>query len=102
MKYMYTTQPDEGCREIEVGIYGRPVHTTDQLALKRRGWSYSVDDLRGNSHVREAEEEGREEEDQKVARGELEALYKEQFGKFPHHKMKDQTIIEKLKASADD
>lgn len=52
MKYLYTTKPDEGCHRIN-GVYGRPVHTSEQKSLKAKGWKENPDELR--------EEEGREE-----------------------------------------
>lgn len=98
MKYMYTTKPDEGCREVSPGIYGRPVHTSHQSGLRKQGWVYSIHDIEV-THVRQ-EKEGRQEEVE-VSEEDREAwaeLYKEKFGKRPHHKAKLETIIAKVES----
>lgn len=100
MKYLYTTEPDEGCRKVETGIYGRPVHTTEQPKLKAKGWKETVNELR--------EEEGREETEEEVSENMdfdeyLRRRYEEVFGKKPHHKMKPETMQAKIdEAEADD
>jgi len=109
MRYMYTTQPDEGCHEVESGIYGRPVRTDQQGMMRKKGWSYSIDAQRGTDHVRE-EKEGRKEEvkvtdesltiDERVYL-ELVEEYRAKFGKDPHWKMKAETIRQKLEESDD-
>ena len=111
MKYLYTTQPDDKCHEVEPGIYGRPAHTTEQARLRLAGWVYNISDLKGDDYVRE-EKEGREEEVEvtdsqwkqdieDLERHDLEVRYKEKFGKPPHHKMKAETIRKKLDESDD-
>ena len=115
MRYMYTTQPDEGCHEVESGIYGRPVRTDQQGMMRKKGWSYSIDAQRGTDHVRE-EKEGRKEEvkvsalDEAIEgggyapesyRANLAEQYEAKFGKKPHHKMKAETIRQKLEESDD-
>lgn len=102
MRYLYTTEPDEGCHEIESGIFGRPVQTCDESKLMAKGWSLTVEAQRGKTDVRQAKKERQEEGQEVSAREELEKLYKEQFGKKPHHKMKDETILEKLKEAVGD
>lgn len=97
MRYLYTTQPDEGCHEVEKGIFGRPVHTSDEQRLIKKGWTLRPEDLRG-LHVRK-EKEGREEEGE--VNPELVRAYVEKFGKKPHHKMKQDTILQKLDESDD-
>lgn len=100
MKIMYTTTPDEGCREVADGIYGRPAHTTEQPKLRKQGWAYSIKDIEV-THVRQ-EEEGRKEEVEVI--GDREAWaekYEEKFGKRPHHKMKVENIRKKLDESDD-
>ena len=86
MKYLYTTEPDEGCHEIK-GVYGRPVHTSEQSKLKAKGWKENPDDLR--------KEEGREEAEEEVTE-EMAKLYEEVIGKKPHHKMKFDTMKAKI------
>lgn len=108
MKYMYTTTPDEGCREVADGIYGRPAHTTEQPKLRKQGWAYSINDIEV-THVRK-EKEGRKEEvevtnenlstEDRVYAGLVEE-YRAKFGKPPHHKMKAETIRKKLDESDD-
>lgn len=99
MRYMYTTKPEEGCHEVELGIYGRPVQTSEQPKLKQAGWSYSIDSLRGTDHVRQ-EKEGREEEREVSESMDfdefLKRKYEEVIGKKPHHKMKRETMQEKI------
>lgn len=92
MRYLYTRTPDEGCREIEPGVYGRPVHTYEETGLRKKGWSLTINALRGSEDVRE-EKEGQEETE---VTEDLVAAYVERFGKKPHHKMKADTIREKL------
>lgn len=97
MKYLYTTDPDEGCHKIS-GVYGRPVHTSEQPTLKAKGWKENPDDLR--------EEEGREEKEVSENMdldGYLRLKYEEVIGKKPHHKMKRETMQEKIaEAEAND
>lgn len=95
MKYLYTTEPDEGCHEIN-GVYGRPVHTNEQAKLKSLGWKESPDGLRH-------EEEVRQEAQEQVIRDEdLVKAYHAVFGKKPHHKMKPETIRERLDEAYND
>lgn len=109
MRYMYTTKPDEGCHEVEPGIYGRPVQTCNETKLRKQGWSFSVDSLRGTDYVRqekEGREEGKEVNDETMSiddRVYLEAVeeYRNKFGKSPHHKMKTETILRKLEEPDD-
>ncbi len=111
MKYLYTTKPDEHCHEVEPGIWGRPAHTHEQPKLRKAGWVYNVNDLKEADHgLRKTEEEGREEEKQvtdenmsiedRVYVGLAEEYYAK-FGKRPHHKMKTETIRQKLEESDD-
>lgn len=97
MKYLYTTEPDEGCHKIN-GVYGRPVHTSEQSKLKAKGWKENPNELR--------EEEGREEKEvveNMDLDGYLRLKYEEVIGKKPHHKMKRETMQEKIaEAEADD
>ena len=39
MQYLYTNDPDKDCHEVSPGVFGRPVHTSEQPKLKRRGWA---------------------------------------------------------------
>lgn len=102
---MYTTKPDEGCREVSPGIYGRPVHTSHQSGLRKQGWVYSINDIEV-THVRK-EKEGRQESEEMnqfeadQEYGYLCEKYQEKFGKLPHHKMKAETIRKKLDESDD-
>lgn len=112
MRYMYTRTPDEGCHEVESGIYGRPVRTDQQGMMRKKGWSYSIEAQRGTNHVRE-EKEGREEEVEvtyevngqpKQREPDYDALveeYKAAYGKAPHWKMKPETIRQKLEQADD-
>ncbi len=96
MRYMYTTDPDEGCHKIN-GVYGRPVHTSEQRKMLKQGWRFNPDGLR-NERQEEAQER-REEEPVDTEEDVLEdarQLYEAQFGKRPHHKMKAETIIQKV------
>ena len=86
MKYLYTTEPDDKCHEIEPGIYGRPAHTTEQASLKEKGWTTNINDLKGDDHVRK-EKEGRKEEGEV----DIDLEYERVLGKKPHHLMKDET-----------
>lgn len=89
MKYLYTTEPDESCHKIH-GVYGRPVHTSEQKSLKAKGWKENPDELR-----EEAEEVG--EDDREVWAD----LYEDKLGKRPHHKAKVETIRQKVEESDD-
>lgn len=97
MQYLYTTTPDKFCHEVSEGVYGRPVHTSEAVKLKAKGWKVNPNDLREKEteHVRHEE---KAQEDEEI---DLRALYKEKFGKDPHHKMKDATILKKLEESDD-
>lgn len=98
MRYMYTTKPDEGCHEVESGIYGRPVQTCDQGKLKAAGWSFTVEAQRGNTDVRQGKEEGQEEGQEVDDDREMwAAAYEQKFGKKPHHKMK----VDKIRAKVE-
>ena len=119
MRYLYTTTPDENCHEVTKGIYGRPVHTSQQKALLAQGWKFRVSDLE-KSYVRQ-EKEGREEGEEvsepfvnhgmidgnrKIAeafssndRDLLVEVYEDMFGKKPHHKMKAETIRQNIEDS---
>ena len=104
MKYLYTTNPDKHCHEVAPGVWGRPTHTTEQPKLRKAGWVYHINELKeaGNG-LRKDEEEGRKEEGE-VNPGGLEEedwaeLYKEKFGKAPHHKMKLENIIAKVEGN---
>lgn len=100
MKIMYTTTPDEGCREVADGIYGRPAHTTEQPKLRKQGWAYSINDIEV-PHVRQEKEGRQEEAEVDDERDVWVALYEEKFGKKPHHKTKLDTIIAKVEGDAD-
>lgn len=105
MKYLYTTTPDDQCHEVKPGIYGRPAHTTEQPKLRKAGWVDSIAKLKGaDDGLRE--EEGREEKevDENMDFDEfLRQKYEEVIGKKPHHKMKLETMQEKIaEAEADD
>lgn len=109
MKYLYTTKPDEHCHEVEPGIYGRPAQTYEQPKLRKLGWVYNISELKGDDHVRE-EKEGREESQEVSDESlsiedrvylELVEEYRDKFGKSPHHKMKAETIRNKLDESND-
>lgn len=97
MRYMYTTTPDEGCREFSKGIYGRPVHTSHQSRLRKQGWVYSINDIEV-TRVRQEKEGQQEEVEVDDERDVWADLYKEKFGKKPHHKTKLETIIEKVES----
>lgn len=113
MKILYTTKPGEHCYEVEPGIYGRPTHTTEQPKLRKQGWVDSVNQLK-ESDDGLRKEEGREEKevkrdheregkhDESVTinddRDAWAELYKEKFGKAPHHKAKLETIIAKVES----
>jgi len=96
MKYLYTTEPDEGCHEIENGIYGRPVHTAEQRKLIQKGWRLNPDAIRKEEGQ---QEERRQQEGPDV--DELRELYQQTFGERPHHKMKAETLIRKLEEADD-
>lgn len=95
MKYLYTTNPDKHCHEVAPGVWGRPTHTTEQPKLRKAGWVYHINELKeaGNG-LRKDEEEGREEGQEVTIFEEYEA----RFGKKPHHKMKAETIRQKLES----
>jgi hypothetical protein len=98
MRYLYTTEPDKHCHEVEKGIYGRPVHTSGQSKLLKAGWSNSVESLRGIDHVR-IEKEANEEASQETEVSERDvwaAAYEHKLGAKPHHKMKLDTIRKKV------
>tara|TARA_R110000803_G_scaffold108251_1_gene176507 strand:- start:9 stop:314 length:306 start_codon:yes stop_codon:yes gene_type:complete len=98
MRYLYTNEPDKHCHEVEKGIYGRPVHTSDQSKLLRAGWSNSVEALRGTDHVR-IEKETNEKASQETEVSERDvwaAAYEHKLGAKPHHKMKLDTIRKKV------
>ena len=125
MRYLYTTKPDEGCHEVEPGIYGRPVQSCDESKLKAEGWTLTIDAQRGNTNgVRKEQKEERQESeevtrehmvgvksalrenytnamvDQIEGMQDLVERYEAKFGKKPHHKMKLETI--KAKVESDD
>lgn len=93
MKYLYTNEPDELCHEI-AGVYGRPVHSSDQAALKAKGWKENPNDLQ--------KEEREKAEIIEDATDEMAALYEEVFGKKPHHKMKFATMKAKIDEALSD
>ncbi len=106
MRYMYTTQPDEGCHEFEGGIFGRPVRTDQQAAMRKRGWTFNTQSLKGGDDVRQ-EKEGRQEEGEVVEKIDYDEVlrrkYREVAGKKPHHKMKRETLEKKIaEAEAND
>jgi len=105
MKYLYTNTPDEGCHKIK-GVYGRPVHTSEQPKLRKLGWVDNVNQLKGADHGLR-KEEGREEEGEVSAEDltvderrylQLVEEYRAKFGKDPHHKMKAETIRKKVES----
>lgn len=105
MKYLYTTEPDEGCHKIN-GVYGRPVHTSEQAKLRKLGWVDNINQLKEADHGLR-KEEGREESqevDENMDFDEfLRQKYEEVIGKKPHHKMKRETMQEKIaEAEADE
>lgn len=99
MRYLFTTKPDEGCHEVEPGIFGRPVQACDEPKLKKQGWTLTVEAQRGNTDVRQAKEE-RQEESQEVDddREMWAAAYEQKFGKKPHHKLKTDKIRAKVES----
>lgn len=99
MRYMYTTTPDKHCHEVESGVYGRPVHSYEESALQKQGWSLNITNLRGTSDVRQ-EKEGQEEgeiSNENMDYDEyLRQKYEEVVGKKPHYKLKRETLEEKI------
>lgn len=100
MRYLYTTDPDEGCHEFEPGIYGRPVQTSDEKKLKAKGWRVTINGVRQKAQEERRQEEPVDDSEEQVLE-EARALYEEQFGKRPHHKMKAETIIQKVQEAND-
>lgn len=113
MRYLYTTQPDDGCREVEKGIYGRPVQTSDEAKLRERGWSLTIDAQRGKTHgVRKEQKEERQESEEvksdtekawempvdELQRRVWSDKYQAKFGKKPHHKLKTEKIRAKVES----
>lgn len=96
MKYLYTKDPDEGCRKFG-DVYGRPVHTHEEKKLKAAGWKENIDGLRNYT---ETEEEAPKDEEV-IPEDDLRKLYEETFGEKPHHKMKLETIRAKLDEELD-
>lgn len=98
MKYLYTTKPDEGCHRIN-GVYGRPVHTSEQKSLKAKGWKENPNELREEERREEAEEVGENMDFDDYLR----IKYEQVIGKKPHHKLKRETMQEKIaEAEAND
>lgn len=87
MKYLYTTKHEEGCHKFG-NAYGRPVHTYEEAALRKAGWTDSPAELGA------VEVEAEVDEDAELA--EARAQYEELFGEKPHHKMKLETIQAKI------
>jgi len=91
MRYLYTTNPDEHCSDFGDGIFGRPAHTYEQSRLVAEGWRLNKSDLSAAP--------------QSPTQGEvldsLSFAYQEKFGKKPHHKMKAETIAQKLEQADD-
>lgn len=81
MRYMYCSESlaDEGCHEVQPGIFGRPVHNNHRNKLKAKGWLERISDFEPS-----------------VDAG-LIADYEAKFGKKPHHKMKRESILRALK-----
>jgi len=101
MKYMYTDSPDEGCHKIH-GVYGRPVQTSEQRKLLKQGWSFTPDGIR-QEQGQEKDRQGREEVDSPdQVLEEARDLYEQMFGKRPHHKMKAETILQKVEEANDE
>lgn len=97
MKYLYTNEPDEGCHKVN-GVYGRPVHTSEQESLRKLGWVDNINQLKeADNGLRE--EEGREE---KEVTSDLADLYEEVIGKKPHHLMKPETMQAKIDEALSD
>ncbi len=112
MQYLYTTDPDDKCHEIKDGIYGRPVHSSQMKAFRAKGWKSRIQDLEINHGLRKDEKEGREEgkevnqpaDNEETGYSDYDILalhYEAVFGKKPHHKMKPETIREKLEQADD-
>ena len=123
MRYMYTTEPDEGCREVEKGIYGRPVQTCDESKLRKLGWSLSIDAQRGKDHGLRQDEKRVRKKEAKQEKVEVNSTiakatssepvrvgmytehelavkkYEAKFGRKPHHKAKLETIIAKVESN---
>lgn len=81
MRYLYTNTPDEGCHEVEPGVFGRPFHTGQIQKHLKAGWKNSPKDV-----------EAKKEE----VPADLIAAYEAKFGQKPHHKMKADTIAKAL------
>lgn len=56
MQYLYTTEPDELCHEIE-GVYGRPVHEHHVKKLLAKGWKRHAKELRSEEATKEEKAE---------------------------------------------
>jgi hypothetical protein len=102
MRYMYTTEPTEDCHQFD-GVWGKPVHTSEQKKLLKLGWRFDPNGLRNERQ--EAKQEGQRQEEsvdtEEDVLEEARQLYEEQFGKRPHHKMKAETIIQKVQEAND-
>lgn len=98
MKTMFTTTPDKWCYEVSDGIYARPVHSSYEPQMLKKGWVYDEKRLRKEETSKKANEETEEvKTDLDLAR----IAYEQRFNEKPHHKMKLATIQEKLSESDD-
>ena len=94
MRYLYTDKPDDWCHEVNPGIYGRPVHTSQEKKLMADGWKVRIEDVQQT------------EESQKVPKAqevdstleEARKLFQDVTGKKAHHKATAETLLKKVKA----
>lgn len=90
MKYLYTTDPDDFCHEIE-GVYGRPAHDDEVKRLLAEGWKRHAHELQQVSEIEDEEEADESKENGQELTLEEKAsllgidLFKDD-GKKKHHK----------------
>ena len=62
MQYLYTTEPDERCKEVSQGIYRRVVQSYQVEELKAKGWVKDASKLTKKSDSKEEAKETAQEE----------------------------------------
>lgn len=98
MRYLYTNKPDEACHEVKPGVFGRPVHRSQERQLRAAGWKVNPNDVQ---QAKESKEKPQAEEvSDELAQAR--ALYEEATGKKAHHKASAETLIKKALAGKDD
>jgi hypothetical protein len=103
MRYLYTNKPDQSCHEIN-GVYGRPVHKSEEKKLFAEGWvinSTELKNVRKEPKEKASEKASEEAKEKELNNTQIQALelgidIYDDDGREIHHRKLGNLIKERL------